>query len=206
MDETLLYYEKNANLLAEKYHSANVDNLHSLLINTFMPNSYLLEIGCGSGRDTSFMYKNGYDIVAIDGSQKMISVVQKSYPELLNRLKVVRVPEQMNFSPSSFDGIYSIATLMHMDEDSIIETIEKVAKYLKPNSNFLFSVSIERDDIDKKGKDKQGRYFSIIPKSKWIEYCEKYNLYHQYSEINTDGLNRDKIVWFTCIVKKGDKY
>ena len=73
MHKTLSYYENNAKDLSQRYESANVENIHSLLLKTFPSKSYLLEISCGSGRDTAFMYQNGYDIFAIDGSKEMIA-------------------------------------------------------------------------------------------------------------------------------------
>ena len=66
MQRTLSYYENNAKYLSQRYESAKVGNIHSLLLSTFPSKSYLLEIGCGSGRDAGFMYQNGYDILAID--------------------------------------------------------------------------------------------------------------------------------------------
>ena len=148
MNRTLSYYENNSKHLSRRYESAKVHNIHSLLVNTFAAKSYLLEIGCGSGRDASFMYQNGYDVLALDGSREMIAEAKQLHPELVERLKVVKIPYELHFEPSFFDGVYSIATLMHLDEDAIDHTIEKVATLLKVGGKFLFSVSIQRDDVN----------------------------------------------------------
>ena len=42
---------------------------------------------------------------------------------------------------------------MHLDKSMIDQTIEKVATVLKAGSKFLFSVSVQRDDVDDQGKD-----------------------------------------------------
>jgi SAM-dependent methyltransferase len=202
MHKTLSYYENNAKDLSKRYESAKVDNIHSLLLNTFPSKSYLLEIGCGSGRDASFMYKNGYDIFAIDGSREMIAEAKRCHPELAGRLEVIKIPDELHFEPSSFDGVYSIATLMHLDKSTIDRTIEKVAMILKAGSKFLFSVSIQRDDLDDQGKDEKGRHFTTMIESKWVKCCEKHGLRLEHSEITADGLDRDGIVWLTCIVRK----
>ena len=131
MHKTLSYYKNNAKSLSQRYESANVDNIHTLLINTFPAKSYLLEIGCGSGRDAGFMYQNGYDIFAIDGSREMISEAKRCHPELADKLEVIKIPDELYFEPSSFDGVYSIATLMHLDKDSIVSTFEKIAMMLQ---------------------------------------------------------------------------
>ena len=169
MHKTLSYYENNAKELSQRYESAKVDNIHSLLLKTFPSKSYLLEIGCGSGRDAGFMHRKGYDILAIDGSREMIAEAKRCHPELADRLEVMKIPEQLQFESSSFDGLYSIATLMHLDKNAIDQTIERVAMILKAGSKFLFSVSVQRDDLDDQGKDEKGRYFTGTPPTKYTQ-------------------------------------
>ncbi len=202
MHKTLFYYENNAKELSKRYESAKMDNIHALLKSTFPTKSSLLEIGCGSGRDASFMYQNGYDILAIDGSREMIVEAKRLHPELVKRLQAAMIPDKLSFEPSSFDGIYSIATLMHLEEDVIGRAIGKIATILKPGGKFFFSVSIQRDDIDNQGKDEKGRHFTTMSADEWIACCEKYGLQLEQAEIAGDGLDRDGIAWLTCVMKK----
>ena len=204
MHKTLSYYENNAKHLSQRYESAKMDNIHALLLNTFSSNSYLLEIGCGSGRDASFMHRKGYEVLAIDGSREMIAEAKRCHPELADRLEVMKIPEHLQFESSSFDGVYSIATLMHLDKSGIEQTIEKVVTILKTDGKFFFSVSIKRDDIDHDGKDDKGRHFTTMTELEWVSCCEKYGLRLEHSEITSDGLDRDGIVWLTCVVRKGE--
>jgi len=202
MHKTLAYYQDNAKHLSQRYESAKVDNIHTLLLKTFPITSRLLEIGCGSGRDASFMHHNGYDILAIDGSMEMIAEAKRCHPELADRLEVVRIPDELYFEPSSFDGVYSIATLMHLDKDAIDITIEKIAMILKPSGKFFFSVSLQRDDVNDHSEDEKGRYFTDMSEFEWVKCCEKYGLQLEHSETTGDGLDRDGIVWLTCVARK----
>ncbi len=202
MHKTFSYYENNAKELSRRYESANMDNIHALLKSTFPAKSSLLEIGCGSGRDASFMYRGRYDILAIDGSREMIAEAKRLHPELAKRLQAVMIPDKLYFEPSSFDGIYSIATLMHLEEDAIDHTIGKISTILKSGGKFFFSVSIQRDDVNAQGKDEKGRHFTTMSADEWIACCEKYGLQLEHTEITDDGLDRDGIVWLTCVMKK----
>ena len=132
----------------------------------------------------------------------MIAEAMRCHPELAGSLEVIKIPDKLHFEPSSFDGVYSIATLMHLDKSMIDQTIEKVAMILKVGSKFLFSVSVQRDDLDDQGKDEKGRYFTSMSKLEWVRCCEKYGLQLEHSEITGDGLDRDGIVWLTCVVRK----
>ena len=202
MNKTLSYYDNNAKELTQRYESANIEHIHTLLKETFSPKSILLEIGCGSGRDASFMYRNGYNILAIDGSREMIAEAKQCHPELADRLEVMKIPNELQFEPYFFDGIYSIATLMHLDKNTIDKTIEKTSNIMKNGSKFLFSVSIQRDDVDHHGKDEKGRYFTTMTELEWVTCCEKNGLKLEHSEITGDGLERDGIVWLTCVARK----
>jgi len=75
---------------------------------------------------------------------------------------------------------------------------------LKPGGKFLFSVSLQRDDVDGQGKDDKGRHFTTMTELEWIRCCEKHGLQLEHSQISCDGLDRDGIVWLTCVVSKGE--
>jgi len=202
MNNTIEYYKNNAKLLVKRYESADVKNIQKLLLEVFSKNSSLLEIGCGSGRDANFMIENNYKLTAIDASKEMILEAKKIHPLLENSLHVVTIPDELSFNTNSFDGIYSIATLMHLEEKEIKKTIQKIYDMLKGNGIFLFSVSIQRDDIDKNFKDSKGRHFTTIPKDRWLDMCNDIGFKTIKTVVTNDGLNRDGIIWLTCIMEK----
>jgi cyclopropane fatty-acyl-phospholipid synthase-like methyltransferase len=202
MNTTISYYKNNAKSLSKRYESANVDRVQQLLLEVFPKNSNLLEIGCGSGRDANFMLENNYKLTAIDASKEMILEAKKIHPLLENSLHVVTIPDELKFDNNSFDGIYSIATLMHLEEKEIEKTIKKIYDMLIDQGISLFSVSIQRDDINANFKDSKGRHFTIISKDRWIEICNDIGFKTIKAVVTNDGLNRDGIVWLTCIMEK----
>jgi SAM-dependent methyltransferase len=202
MNRTIFYYDKYAKDLVKRYESANVDKIQQLLLEVFPNNSNLLEIGCGSGRDANFMFENNYKITAIDASKEMILEAKKIHPLLKNFLYVMTIPDELSFKNNSFDGVYSIATLMHLEEKEIVKSIKKIYDILKDKGIFLFSVSLERDDINKKFKDSKGRHFTTISKNKWLQLCNHIGFKTLKTVITDDGLDRSGIVWLTCIMEK----
>ncbi|MCH9812991.1 MAG: class I SAM-dependent methyltransferase [Epsilonproteobacteria bacterium] len=203
MNSTLLYYKNNAKDLAKRYESAQMNTMHTLMINTFKIGARLLDIGCGSGRDASFMASNGFNVTAIDASEQMITEAKNHHLELSQDLHVIKLPDGLNFEKESFDGIYSIATLMHLTKEEIDLSLEKIVQLLKPEGKFLFSVSIQRDDVNEYGIDDKGRFFLSLGELEWISICEKYGLKVIKTEVTDDSLDRSGIIWFTCIAVKG---
>ncbi len=202
MNPTLSYYEENASNLSKRYESADVTTLHQTLLKTFSPHSKLLEIGCGSGRDASFMQEQGYKVTAIDGSQKMIEKAKTLHPALEAHLFTIQLPHGLDFESHSFDGVYSIATLMHLTKKEIELSIQKIYSLLKEKGKFLFSVSIERDDTDQKCRDPHQRLFSSLSEEEWLRLCTNHGFNPLHTEVTTDGLGRSGVVWLTCIVEK----
>ena len=84
-DKILEYYNQESPALVEQYESTDVEHIHELLLQTFSLSTTVLEIGCGSGRDASFMDNQGYDVLAVDGSEKMIDLARVYYPELSSK-------------------------------------------------------------------------------------------------------------------------
>jgi len=58
---------------------------------------------------------------------------------------------------------------------------------LKEGSKFLFSVSIQRDDVNQDGKDKKGRHFTTMTEFEWVRCCEKYGLLFEHSKLRVMG-------------------
>lgn len=199
--DTIFYYEKNANFLINRYESADVSELQQRLLKTFEVNSKLLEIGCGSGRDASFMMKNGVDVTAIDGSINMIDEAKKNHPELSEKLYYKVLPNDLDFK-RKFDGIYSIATLMHLSKTDLETTISKIYNLLNQNGKFLMSVSLFRDDTDENGIDDKGRFFLVLSLEEWLSILTNVGFKILEAKKNYDGLDRDGIQWLTLVVKK----
>lgn len=201
MNKTINFYNRAYKSLIQNYESADISNTQTLLIKTFNKKNKLLEIGCGSGRDTSFMTKKGFDVIAIDGSKNMIDEAKKIHPELSNKLFHKTLPNNLEFD-TKFDGIYSIATLMHLSKGDLEKTILKIYDLLNPTGKFFMSVSLFRNDINENGFDKNGRFFLILSFEEWISIFQNTGFKILETKTNKDGLDRTGIEWLTIVVQK----
>ena len=201
MTDTLNYYETDSINLSFRYENADVSEVQKLLLQTFEKKSKLFEIGCGSGRDASFMTKHNFDVTAIDGSKNMIEEAKKIHPELSEKLFHKTLPNDLEFD-KKIDGIYSIATLMHLSENDLKNTLSKIYNLLNENGKFLMSVSLFRDDIDENGFDDKGRFFLVLSFENWKNLLENVGFKILDTKTNSDGLGRGGIEWLTLVAKK----
>jgi len=201
-NKTIDYYEENADELATRYESADVSELHSRLLSTFRQGSSLLEVGCGTGREASFLLKKGYDVDSIEASRSMIRFALVYHPELDGRLINGEVPICLESVTKKYDGIYSIATLMHLSLVDIRLVLRRFYSLLKDYGKILISVPLSRPDLKASGYDPKGRYFLLLSEEKWKKIISAAGFLGIETSTNADGMGRSSVKWLICVCKK----
>ena len=202
---TIRYYQQHAEELAQRYEGADVTDLHRWLLDTFSPGAQLLEIGCGSGREAAYLCAQGFEVEGIDPAPAMIDRALSLHPELAGHLFQGALPDVL---PSTllknehYNGIYAVASLMHLLKEQLHPTFEILHRLLKQDGKLLFSVPLSRPDLDESGYDEKGRYFLLLSSYEWIDRAESAGFHTISSATNGDGMGRESVTWLTCIVKK----
>lgn len=210
---TFQYYQSNAGKLAHCYETADVKELHKRLLEIFSSGSKLLEIGCGSGREAAFLLSRGYKVYCIEPSLHMIEEALCYHPELEGRIfegsvpyylpeKIIKTYANRHAIEGEYDGIYAIASLMHLTKDQLPAALELLHSGLKPGGRLLFSVPLTRPDIETSGYDSKGRYFLLLPEEEWSVQLQTAGFSHIHTTTNPDGMGRDSVTWLTCIGEK----
>jgi cyclopropane fatty-acyl-phospholipid synthase-like methyltransferase len=192
-----------ADQLMDRYIRADTDLLHRQLAGFFEPESRILEVGCGSGKDADFMLTNGYDILAVDASRSMLRGAVKNFPGLAGRTRLIIVPDCLReLDSESFDGIYSIAMLMHLKENQIRRALCEFARILKNNGRLFFSVCLTRDSELVDDVDADGRRYTLRSAEWWQSVCETADLNVIKTDVSDDRLGRAPIQWLNLYCSK----
>jgi SAM-dependent methyltransferase len=88
---------------------------------------YILDAGCGSGRETRTFLERGYRVTAFDGSATMVRLAAAYTGQPVLHLTF----DQMDFD-SAFDGIWACATLLHIPRADLPGVFERFIRALKP--------------------------------------------------------------------------
>ncbi len=186
--------------LTGRYESAVVTKLQHKLQSALKDCSTILELGCGSGRDAAFLIKQGKaaDLSITDGSAEMLRYAAMLHPELSSHIRVLKLPEGLKAENAGFEGIYSIAALMHLTAPNINETLELISELLTPDGVLFISVCTKReiqpqDDL---------RSFTLKNRDWWTDQIETTGLKVTAATESTDGLNREKTVWLNITAVK----
>lgn len=193
IESTLNYYNKNANILFERYEKANLKKLQEYILKFINKDDFILELGFGSGREINFLLKNGFNnIYGIDGCEEFVKKARQRFGNnnfYFSILPKIDLPKKVKF-----DFIYSIAVWMHLPTEVYEETIYNIAILLKENGKVLLSFSLD----ERKEKE---RYFQKVDEILLETFFKKNNMEKLDEIITIDSLNR-KIRWKSVVYGK----
>jgi SAM-dependent methyltransferase len=101
----------------------------------------ILDLGCGSGRDTAYFREKGFAVTPTDGSARMCALAS----DYLGT--PVRVQEFNELDDAAlYDGIFASASIMHLEYERLVELMPKLVRALKPGG--VLYVSFKYGDTD----------------------------------------------------------
>ena len=133
--DSLDYYERYAIPYYEQTIDLDLSEIMKRFVECLPEGAEVLDLGCGSGRDTKALGEYGFYVTPMDGSAKMCELA-----EIYTDQEVLHLTfEQMDFK-EVFDGIWACASLVHVPGDEMRDIMRKVMEALKPGGVLYFSV------------------------------------------------------------------
>ena len=162
---TIEYYNKNAETYFEQTVESNLQVVYDEFLSRIPTKSYILDFGCGSGRDSKFFIENGYKVKAIDGSIEMCKLASKYINQDVECMKFEELDEE-----NIYDGIWACSSIVHVEKEKLPNILNKMIKAL--NQNGVIFVSF------KKGTGyeiKEGKYYNFLVKEEFEKILENLN-------------------------------
>ena len=108
----------------------------------------LLDLGCGTGRDSLYFANKGLIVTAADWSQNGLEQLQKlAEKRKVANLEVIQQDiSKLTFKPNSFDVIYAHLSLHYFDNKTTSEIFNKLHSVLK-RDGLLFVKCKSTDDM-----------------------------------------------------------
>ena len=140
----LTFYSDNKNIVELKNATLNTLKMweKDVALNYFPQNAKILNIGCGAGREAFNLYDMGFNITAIDISEKAISEAKNlSYETKRDVVFLVTNGVDLPFDNNSFDVIiiWNQTFGLIYGENSQIAFLKECKRVLKDNGILSFS-------------------------------------------------------------------
>ena len=134
MNKTLKYYNDNAEAYIENTIHADVSNLYAHFLPKVPEGGSILDLGCGSGRDSKTFMSLGYHVTAIDGSEEFCKKAKENLgiDALCMRFEEICFEEE-------FNAVWACASLLHVPKNEIRNILQKVEKALNPEGILYMS-------------------------------------------------------------------
>ncbi|XIA66971.1 class I SAM-dependent methyltransferase [Bradyrhizobium sp. TZ2] len=156
--QTLAAYELNAAAFAEDWHGqpAPVD-LQEVVERFFVRGGTSADIGCGSGREVSWLNANGFPAVGFDACEGLLDEARRRHPGF-NFVRA-QLPELRGIDASAYDNVLCETVIMHLDRKQIAPSVRRLLDVVKPSGILYLSWRVT-DASDH--RDTQGRLYAAF--------------------------------------------
>jgi SAM-dependent methyltransferase len=150
---TLDFYANEAVAYAARSDNIGVSKSLTTFTAQLPPHAAILDLGCGTGRDTCALIDAGFTVTAIDGAPEMAREAEKRIGAPVRALLF----EDLDYA-NAFDGIWANASLLHVPRAGLTDVLAKVHRALKPGG--LLYASFKSGGTE--GRDSLGRYYNYL--------------------------------------------
>jgi len=120
------YYDANALAFFNDTVSLDMSSLYEEFLPLLPTNAMILDVGCGSGRDSKAFKDKGFQVVAIEPSAALATFAQ----EIIGQHVEVTSIQQFQ-SNQSFDAVWACASLLHVSFSELPSVFGQLSALLK---------------------------------------------------------------------------
>lgn len=163
-------------------------------INLLPRDAFILDFGCGSGRDTKYFLTQGYRVEAIDGSIELCNLASQ-----FTGIEVKNMLFQELDEIDKYNGIWACSSILHLPQDELVYVMKRMVKALKDNG--IIYTSFKYGNFE---GERNGRYFTDMTEDSFTKFLRQIkNVIIEDKWITTDtrpGRGEEK--WLNLILRK----
>lgn len=190
-NSTIDFYDKNAENYASSTFNVDVSSVRTQFLKQIPIGGKILDAGCGSGRDALAFKNAGYLVKAFDASEELSKIASSNA-----ELPVLHMTfEEMKWN-KSFDGVWCMASLLHLNDNELKSALKKCSEALVENGKFFGCFKTgEGASLDDKG-----RFFNYQSEQKLKDVLEESGLFKNVKFFyNSDSLGRQDTLWINVL-------
>lgn len=196
MSKTLDYYNKNADQFAGSTVSVDFKETQNRFLVKLSNGAYILDFGCGSGRDTRYFLEHGFKVDATDGSAELTKLASE-YTGIAVRQQLFEELSEVD----RYDGIWACSSILHLSKDGLRKVFPKMAAALKYNG--IVYTSFKYGDFEGERKDRYFTDFTLEGFEKFLQEIDGFVI-EEYWITGDVRPGRGEEKWLNLILRKSD--
>ena len=195
-EETLSFYNENAEEFTRTTKDVEFSEIQEKFLQYLQDGAYILDFGCGSGRDSKAFLEKGYRVHSIDGSKELCEIATKLTGQMVEQ-KLFQEFDEVN----QYDGVWACSSILHLTRDDLVDVLVRIKRALKENG-YLYT-SFKYGDFE---GVRHGRYFINMTEESFGQLiCEVGGFEVADLTITADVRpGREEEKWLNVILKKND--
>jgi SAM-dependent methyltransferase len=194
MDKTLAFYAQNHEQYIADTVNADMSATRTNVLKLLKPGAMILDLGCGSGRDSLAFKQLGYKVTAVDGSPEFAAYAEK----LIGQKVICATFSNLELSNGSYNLVWACASLLHVPYKELPAIIKKISGFLKPEG--IFYMSFKYGTFE---GERDGRYYTDLDEKRLDDVIKLAgNLKIHEAWISKDVRAGVETKWFNVIMQK----
>ena len=126
VNNTLDYYNQNAQSFADSTMNVEFSEMQDVFLSLIPAGGYILDFGCGSGRDAKYFLDKGYRVDATDGSEEMVRIACEHTRVTVRQMLFNELDEICKY-----DGIWACSSILHLELAELQDVMSRIRFALK---------------------------------------------------------------------------
>lgn len=192
--DSIDYYNRHASDYYDNTVEISMKEILEKFIVLLPEGGTVLDLGCGSGRDSLFLIEEGFDVTALDGSSELCELAEIHIGQEVLNMRF----EEIDFQ-EVFDGVWACASLLHVPEEKIDMILEKVITSL--NKKGILYMSFKYGNFS---GERNGRYFKDYNTGEIKELIARHKELEIIEIFKTNDLRKERAdeKWIHVLAKK----
>lgn len=160
---TLGYYNDHADEFYKSTVNVEFASMQQQFLNKLKKGSYILDFGCGSGRDTKYFLEKGYNVDAVDGSKELCKLASE-----YTGIEVKKMFFQELTEVGKYDGIWACSSILHLSIEELAEVMRKMVVALKEHG--IIYTSFKYGTFS---GERNGRFFTDMTEKTFADFLSR---------------------------------
>ena len=161
VNKTLNYYNQNADSFIEGTVSVNFKEVQDKFLQ-MLSGKKILDFGCGSGRDTMYFLKSGFDVTATDGSEELCKYASE-YTGIQVKQMLFQDLDEVDY----YDGIWACSSILHLSKNELRIVMNKMSRALKAGG--IIYTSFKYGNFE---GERNGRFFTDFTIDEFTDFVK----------------------------------